>query len=132
MRQLGCLLHGPHVPDESGAPSDAEDPAEASGCLGRLQGRELGNGGLDRRDLSEINEARHRTDRSREERRPRARRAQDEDEPVVERPEPLSERGAAPWGEPLRHAELVEGRLEEARHGAILAARSRAASAVDE
>ena len=89
------------------------------------EGRELGNGGFDRGDLTEIDEARHRADRPCEERRPRARRAQDEDEAVVEPPEPLAERCAAPRGEPLRHAELVQRRFEESGHRAILAAASR-------
>ena len=127
VRDLGRLLDGTHRADEPGAAGDGEDPAQPSRGLVRWQRRELGNGGLDRRDLAEVDEAGQRADRAREERRAGARRADDEHEPVVERPEALPQRRTAPRGEALRDAEVERDRLDEAGHGAILAVSERPA-----
>ena len=90
MRELRCLLDGSHGADEPNPPCHGQDPAQASSGLVRLQRCELGHGGLDRRDLAEIDETGHRPDRPGEERRPRTRRSDDEHQPLVEPSEAFS------------------------------------------
>ena len=115
--QLGGLLDRTDGADEPDATRDGEDPAEARRRFGRRERGELRNRGLHRGDLSEVDETGKRADRAREKGGARPRRADHEDEPVVEAPEALPERRASSRGEPLRDAQLVRGRFEEARHG---------------
>ena len=70
LRRLFHRAHGAHQPDAAG---DGEDLAETPSGLVRLEGRQLGNGSLHRRDLAEIHEAGDRPDRAREKRRSRTR-----------------------------------------------------------
>ena len=126
--ELRRLLDRPDGADEPDPSRDVENPAKPPRRLvGRERG-ELRDGGLDRRDLAEIDEPGQRPDRPGEERRAGARRADDEHEPVVEAPEALAEAGAAPRGQPLGDAELVGGGVDDPRHGAILAGRMLLAS----
>ena len=90
--ELRSLLDASNGADEADAPRNGEDPAQASCGLGRLEPDELGNRGLERRDLPEIDEARKRTDGPGEKRRSRAWRSHDEHEPVVEPSEALAQR----------------------------------------
>ena len=72
----------------------------------RLESGQLRNGGLHGCHLAEIDEAVGRADRTREEGRPRARRTDDEHEPVVELAEAVAEGRAAAQCVALRHAKL--------------------------
>ena len=116
-RQLGGLLDWTDGADEPDAARDGEDPAEARRGFGRCKRGELRYRGLHRGHLPEVDEAGKRADRAREKGGARPRGADDEDEPVVESPEALPERRASPRRQSLRHAQLVRGRFEEARHG---------------
>ena len=115
VRELRRLLDGANRADETDATRDGEDPSQrrAASAVGARQARERG---LDRRHLAEVDEAGQRADRAREERRPRAWRAEDEHEPIVQPAEALAERGATPGREALGDAEVVRGRLENAVH----------------
>ena len=113
---LRCLLDGPHSADESDATRDREDAPEAARRVVRSERRELRDRGLHRGHLAEIDESRERSDCTREERRPGARRAHDEDESVVETSEALAERCPSPGSQPLRDTQLVRRRLDKAVH----------------
>ncbi len=120
--QLGGLLDRTHGADEPDPARDVEDPAEPLSCRVGREFCQLRNGGLDRRDLAEVDESRKRADRAGEERRPGAGRAEDEDEPVVQASKTLAEARATPGREALRNAELIRGRVDDPVHRAILAA----------
>ena len=72
VRELRRLLDGAHGAHEPDASRDGEDPAQPSRGLAWWKCGELGHGRLDRGDLAEVDEARQRADRARQEGRSRA------------------------------------------------------------
>ena len=114
--ELGSLLDGPNGTDEADPARHGECPPQPASGGRRIEVRELRHGRLDRCDLAEVDEARQRSHGTREERRPRARRAEDENDAVVQPTEPLRERGAAAGRETLGDPELERGGFEQARH----------------
>ena len=106
VRGLGRLLDAAQSPREP----DAPDPLEDRPQLGRR--RPFGKRRLPRRHLAEVDEAGQAADRAADERRPGARAADDEDEPLLPaEPRPLHERALR---DPHSGGAVVEQRAHNA------------------
>ena len=113
---LGGLLERPDPAHEAETPRAGEEPADLFGGLRLVEMRDPADGVLERLDLPEVDEPGHGADRGAEERRARPGAADDEDEPVVARPEALpGERCLRE--DALGRAQLQLGGAEQAVHG---------------
>ena len=118
--RLGRLLDTAEVTHESKPPRDAQDAADPWCSLGRCEVRELRDGGFQRGDLTEIDEARCRADRAGQEGGPGTGAAEHEDHPLLERADCRAERRRALPGNPACRAELKGGGAKRVLHGGIV------------
>ena len=118
--RLRRVLDGPPAADEAEPTRRGEDPPNASCRLAGRKPRKLWNRRLERRDLAEVDEPRQRADRLPEKRRPRARTAENEDEPLVEWPQSFPNRAAACGDQPLYGSRVERRRSQRPAHAVIV------------